>query len=103
MKRVLLIITLVTIAIASSAQKKAVTETGEEVILYNDGSWKYVNDSAETNTTIATNPKTFTKSANATFQLKSTKFNIGAWIDSKKWTLKKAVDNEEAEYELQLK
>ena len=64
-------------------QQKALTETGDEVILYDDGTWKYTNQ-AET-TFIDTNKVEFKKNDNSTFLLKSKKFNIGVWINPKKW------------------
>ncbi|NBX26862.1 MAG: hypothetical protein EBR55_01210, partial [Chitinophagia bacterium] len=39
----------------------------------------------------------------ATFLLKSNKVKIGFWLNSKIWSFKKATNNSEAEYELQLK
>lgn len=84
-------------------QKKAVTENGEEVILYGDGTWKYAADSVIEKKAISLNPKIFRKAASSTFLLKSTKFNIGVWLDPKKWSFKKAENNEDAEYEFQLK
>jgi hypothetical protein len=85
------------------SQKKAVTENGEEVILYTDGTWKYVNDSVQEEKEIPVNPKAFTKSSSSTFLLKSNKFNVGVWIDPKKWSFKKAENNDDAEYEFELK
>jgi len=103
MKKSILLCLLVLFAITSFSQKKAVTETGEEVILYENGTWKYVNDSARLKNDITVNPKPFKKSPNSTFLLKSTKTDIGIWIDSKKWSFKKASSNEDAEYELDLR
>jgi hypothetical protein len=87
----------------SWAQKKAITETGEEVILYENGTWEYADSSSQTTKEIITNSTNFTKSSSASFLLKSKKNNIGVWLDSKKWSFKKAVNNSEAEYEFQLK
>ena len=85
------------------AQIKAVTETGDEVILFEDGTWKYADTSKKNNIAITTNSKTFTKSNNATFLLKSTKANFGVWLDTKKWQFNKGENNEDAEYELSFK
>jgi hypothetical protein len=84
------------------AQKKAITENGEEVILYNDGTWKYENEEGKT-VEITFNPTSFSKGKKATFLLKSTKNNLGFWLDPSKWSFKKALNNEHAEYELQYK
>jgi len=85
------------------AQIKAITETGEEVILYDDGTWKYTKKSDQKNKDIKTNPQEFKKSKNSTFLLKSTKLNIGIWLNPKKWKFEKSIQNPDAEYELQLK
>jgi len=101
---VLLFICILGGMLTAIAQKKAVTENGEEVLLSDDGTWKYLNDSLKTDTaTIPTNPITFSKGTSSTFLLKSTKFNVGIWLDPKKWTFGKGVNNEAAEYELNLK
>lgn len=85
-----------------SAQEKAVTETGEEVVLYADGTWNYLDSESEVKE-IPVNKKAFKKSKNASFLLKSSRLNLGFWLDPKKWTFKKAENNGDAEYELQLK
>jgi hypothetical protein len=85
------------------AQQKAVTATGEEVILYDDGTWKYHNEDQISEKEIPTNPKKFKKDNESTFLLKSSKLNIGVYLNPKIWSFKKATDNPEAEYELQLK
>ena len=103
MKQLLLLSLFFFIMFSSPAQKKAVTETGEQVILYEDGTWKYSNDSMTTNSEISTNPIAFKKSNGSTFLLKSTKLNIGIWLNPQKWSFKKAGESEDAEYELTLK
>lgn len=85
------------------AQESAVTETGKEVVLYEDGTWVYKNKTDLEETKISTNPKSFKKDRNATFLLKSNVLNLGFWLDPKLWSFKKAVDNPDAEYELTLK
>ncbi len=87
----------------SLAQQSAVTETGKEVILYDDGTWKYRSDEDTVKTEISTNPISFSKNSEATFLLKSNKVNMGFCINPKKWSFKKATSNEAAEYELQIK
>lgn len=103
MKKIFLATGFLLLSILSFSQKKAVTETGEEVILYTDGTWKYANDSVAEKANLSTNPTVFKKNVNSTFLLKSTKLNVGIWINTKKWSFKKATDNEAAEYEFQLK
>ncbi|MEO5943375.1 MAG: hypothetical protein ABIP30_16995, partial [Ferruginibacter sp.] len=86
------------------AQKKAVTELGDEVILYDNGTWKYskefdVNDSSE----IKISPIVYTKSKNASFLLKSSHGNLGYWVDPKKWTFGKSSSNPNSDFELEFK
>ncbi|WP_367392820.1 hypothetical protein [Lewinella sp. LCG006] len=87
----------------SHAQIKAVTENGDEVTLYDDGTWSYddleMTDEAE----ILMNPATFEKSDKATFLLKSSKNNFGFYLNPKEWTFSKEGENPAAEYELHLK
>ncbi len=85
------------------AQQKAVTETGEEVILFEDGTWKYQNEDQISQKETPTNQKKFKKDKESTFLLKSSKLNIGVYLNPKKWSFKKATNNPEAEFELQLK
>jgi hypothetical protein len=103
MKQAFLLSALLLVIIYASAQKKAITDTGEEVILYSNGTWKYINDSVALNENITTNPKVFKKNAASSFLVKSTVFNVGVWINPQKWSFTKSVDNEAAEYEFTLK
>jgi hypothetical protein len=85
------------------AQIKAVTETGDEVILYQDGTWKYLNKAEAANSEIILNEKEFTKSKNSTFLVRSKKVNIGIWMNPKDWNFTKGSENEAAEYQFQKK
>ena len=81
-------------------QTKAITDNGSEVVLYNDGTWKYVSlvDSAK----IDTNPTPFEKSKTATFLVRSKNGPVGFWINPRKWKFER---NEEsgAEYAFESK
>jgi len=101
MKKLVLFLIFACSILFAHAQKTAITDTGEEVILYPDGTWK--SKSALKETVIPLNPKKFVKPTTSTFLLKSTRVNIGVWLDPKVWSFKKAAENEEGEYELQLK
>lgn len=103
MKKIITIILLSGSTLIATAQKKALTETGDEVILYDNGTWKYLNEPVKENYVIPINTEKFTKNSNNTFLLKSTKLNVGFWLDPKKWSFKKATNNPDAEFELQLK
>jgi hypothetical protein len=91
---------------AVHAQKKAVTETGEQVILYDNGTWKYESDSTadpSDTTTVRMNPKKFVKSQSASFLVKSNKaVPIGFWVNPKKWLFERG-SGTDREYNLQLK
>src|SRR5690349_19528986 len=102
MKKIVMLAACLGLAEMVQAQKSAVTETGESVVLYDDGTWKYAEEHNE-DEVIPLNPKKFVKGENSTFLLKSNKLNVGIWLNSKKWSFKKAENNEDAEYELQLR
>ena len=85
------------------AQISAITNTGEEVLLYDDGTWKYVNEGTSSASEIRTNEKAFTKDKNSSFIVKSTKVDIGIWINPKAWTFTKGISNEDAEFQFQKK
>ncbi|GGG40675.1 hypothetical protein GCM10011344_46920 [Dokdonia pacifica] len=89
--------------ITINAQQKAVTELGEEVLLYQNGTWKYANVEDEIAKDTPVNPDPFVKDEDATFLLKSKVTNVGVWLDPTEWSFQKSKDNPEAEYELQLK
>lgn len=92
------------------AQTKALTENGKEVILYQNGIWKYTSDSTDKNLdtnnldSITVNSKPFTKAASASFLVKSNVFNTGVYIDPAKWAFSTRKDNDvNIEYRFELK
>ena len=103
MKKYITLLFCLLLIVSVNAQKKAVTETGDEVILFDDGTWEYEDNYNFEELEIPTNPKQFKKEDSASFLLKSKKLNVGFWLNPKKWTFQKATDNLEAEYEFQLK
>lgn len=103
MKKFLLILVLGVVCSENmNGQKKALTELGEEVILYDNGTWKYVKESNESEQ-IPTNSKSYKKSEGATFLLKSSKVNSGFWLNPQKWTFSKSPESEATEYKLSYK
>lgn len=101
MKKIILVFLFLSVLINVNAQQKAVTETGDEVILFEDGTWSYQNPNKQAEESVVqTNPKIFKKDSDASFLLKSNKVDYGFWINPKVWSFKKAVDNKEAEYQL---
>lgn len=103
MNKIILVVCCLFSIMSMNAQKKAVTETGDEVVLFDNGTWEYQNKEILVETEIPTNTKSFEKVKKATFLLKSKKLNVGFWLNPKEWSFQKATDNLEAEYEFQLK
>ncbi len=101
--RILFTTLLIFICSVVYANQKAITDTGEEVILYSDGTWEYSGSSVQSESQIKTNSKPFQKPEDSTFLLKSKKNNSAYWINTNKWSFKKATDNKDAEYQFQLK
>lgn len=95
---------LVLAAAAAHAGQKAITDTGEEIIINSDGTWKYAEaEGRGAGGDIETNPKPFTKPKTSTFLLKSKKNRSAFWINPDKWLFKPSSKNTDAEYSLQLK
>ncbi|MGB7785388.1 MAG: hypothetical protein WBL27_04735 [Salinimicrobium sp.] len=103
MKRTLAILICTTMSASAFCQTRAVTETGEEVVLYDNGTYVYANKEEAPMAEVKMNPKKFSKSEEATFLLKSKKVNVGFWLDPKKWSFSKPTENPDAEYEVALK
>jgi hypothetical protein len=101
-KTIIVLISLIFINFIQ-AQQNAITETGEQVILFKDGTWKYQNEEDETEKEIPISSIGYNKDAESTFLLKSNKLNVGFWLNPKIWTFKKGTDKDAAEYKLQLK
>lgn len=95
-------IVLLISSIAHAAQQ-AVTDTGEVVILNDDGTWKYSSEPEKASAKLTTNKQIFKKPRNSYFQLKSSKNDSAFWLDTKKWAFTKETNNKEAEYEFKLK
>lgn len=103
MKRIILLCGLF-YAICCSAQIKAVTESGDEVILYDNKTWNYSDAAVKEEQEIKTNPITFLKTKDATFFLKSkTITDLGIYLNPKKWSFKKSETNAQSEYTFELK
>lgn len=101
MKTVALACSLFFVAVCSNAQTPAVTENGDEVILYDNGTWKYIREPEQRDPDM--NPTPFSKSDNATFQVKSKKIPVSIWINPKKWAFQKSDPNDASEFEFTLK
>ena len=81
------------------SQTKGVTEDGKDVVLFDNGTWKFVNESdKETLETITTNPKIFTKNDSATSLIQSKILDVGVFYNTKKWKIAKRSPNKITEY-----
>ncbi|KFF19994.1 hypothetical protein [Chryseobacterium sp. JM1] len=77
-----------------SAQTKAITEDGKEVVLFENKTWKYVNESDEkTLETITTNDQLFEKTKESTFLIRSKNVDGGFYYNPKSWKIVKAPGN----------
>ena len=94
---------LLLLAATSYASQKAITDTGEEVILNSDGTWEYSDKAQKATKIIETNKINFERPRSSSFLLKSIKNNSAYWINTDKWSFKKAKDNTSAEYTFKLK
>lgn len=103
MKTITAIIISLTLSANCIAQTKAITDLGEEVILFEDGSWEYASDYNQAEESIYENKRKFTKNVKSTFLLKSKKTSVGVWLNPKKWSFTKSENNPDAEYDFELK
>lgn len=95
--RSLLAILLLFVCLTANSQIKALTPDGEEVNLFNDGTWSYVKNSPG-EAKIDTNVTVFSKKPIDSFQINSTRTNVGVFFDTKSWTLEKGEPTEASEY-----
>ncbi len=107
MSKLFLVVVLTTIFFTAKSQTKALTENGREVILFDNGTWKYTDSSNESepiSDSLTTNPHSYSKPVNASFLVKSNVCNVGVFIDPAKWTFSPHKDNEVGiEYRFELK
>lgn len=93
---------LLLLSIHAYAAQKAITATGDEVLLHDNGTWVYADASKKPAPALTKNPTPFVKPADASFEVKSKVNKASVWIDPKAWKFNKAENNEAAEYEFQL-
>ncbi|ASK31999.1 hypothetical protein CEY12_18660 [Chryseobacterium sp. T16E-39] len=93
MKKIILSLSLI-FSFSVKSQIKALTEDGKEVILFDNKTWKFVNDSDEkTLETISTNDQPFERSKDASFLIKSRKLDAGLYFNPKIWKITKSPFN----------
>ena len=88
------------------ASEKAFTSTGEIVILHEDGTWQYENQSLSAQATkkLKTNSKKFKSPQGSNFPVKSKINSFGLRMNPAEWGFtKKGAINQEAEYEFRHK
>lgn len=91
----ILFVILILNSISLFSQTTAVTDKGEEVILYDNGTWKYKKENA-TSWGTRLDTVVMNKDASSSFLLKGEKFNYGVWLNPKKWKFKKSDEEEGA-------
>ena len=95
----LIITALFLLSYQTEAQIKAVTDEGKEVVLFDNGTWKFANDSdAKVLETITTNETPFTKDKASTFLYRSKKVNAGVYVNPKIWKITDAFKTPVLEY-----
>lgn len=101
--RFLLFFTSLLITVGLNSQIRGVTEKGDEVFLYNDGTWKYINKfDLPSNDSQLQNIQKFIKDKESTFLLKLNDYNVGIYLNPLKWTFKKS-STDASRYELKFK
>lgn len=88
-------------SITGFTAQQAVTETGDIVILNNDGTWAYENKDVAIDVETTVNTNKFIKPEESTFLLKSQRNKSSFWINPKKWIFTKG--ESDSEYTFQLK
>lgn len=102
--KILLSLLLSLLVFNVSASQKGVTEEGDIVILKDDGTWVYEDESILSDAQIMLNPKAFKTPEASKFMLKSKKNNSNFAINSKEWIFEKSTRADTAiEYNLSLK
>ncbi|MFN9855441.1 MAG: hypothetical protein ACK55T_06590 [Bacteroidota bacterium] len=94
---------LLFVSIQSSAQIKALTDDGREVILYKNGTWKFLNADQAKQDSIRVGGKTYTKTPSQTFLVKSKVADVGIYINPQDWKFKLGTSSGENEYSFNFK
>lgn len=101
-KTILIVIASLLIYTHGQSQIKALTSDGNEVLLFNDGTWKYVNDNLSRTShsrEVLTNSNPFKKSSSSSFEVKSKKVNASVFINPKKWKFAPGEEGSAGEYD----
>lgn len=103
MKRLFWVTLFLIFAVSCYAGQKAITDTGEQVILNSDGTWYYIHKEQKTEKKIETNKTIFNRPVDSTLLLKSTQNQAAFWINPAKWSFNKPLEISPEEYDFQLK
>jgi hypothetical protein len=92
---IVLIVSLFALASDGLAQNatRARTESGREVLLFSDGTWKYADESKE-----PAKPVANAKPSSATASKKTKNGSFGIWFDPDKWKVSDSGPNESVEF-----
>jgi len=102
MKKIFIALIALLTSFIGVSQMNGVTATGDEVVLYGDGTWEYLVDSLNISD-IKKNDTPFIRNKKSTFLVKSDKTNIGVYINPKKWSFTKAEKDSPAEITFNIK
>jgi len=98
-----LILLLLFVPLVSFGQINAITDKGDEVLLYENGSWTYKSQDKVNTGKISINKTSYKKGKNSNFLVKSSKTKAGVYIDPSKWSFEKNKVNGDAEYTFNLR
>jgi hypothetical protein len=100
----LIIAALVLATGVAHATQRGVTEKGEEILLEDDGTWRYVQPPKDSGGAAPTafNEKRFSRPALATFPVKSQRNKSMVYIDPKKWSFVKGKEGGDNEFSFRL-
>jgi hypothetical protein len=87
----------------TSAQIKALTDDGREVILYKNGTWKFLKGDQAKQDSIRISGKTYSKIPAQTFLVKSKVADVGIYINPQDWKFKIGTSNGDNEYSFNFK
>lgn len=101
--KILAILSLLLISTLGYASQSAVTDNGDEVILDDNGTWRFADKAQALAKKISFNNGRFIKPKKSTFQIKSKINNAAYFINTKDWKFKKEKSGSAKEYMLYFK
>lgn len=84
------------------ATQRAVTDTGDIVILRDNGTWEFASKNQTSDSKIETDHTKYKKPASSKFLLKSKRNSAEVWLNQKIWSFKRAQANSPSEYQFRL-